>query len=116
MNMLKVAEEYPDYVMMGGIYKHMFEPEEPALPVQIGRFNSTDVHRAIDEELERVVKPMGQQPLLIRRIRRGLLSNSVSPGLDQLPLSKVEEQLPVAGSLRSKLLSEANTPSGILPA
>jgi hypothetical protein len=54
-DMLKFAEEFPQYVVMGGIYKHMFEPGDPA---QIGRFKSTDVHQAIDEELERVVKPM----------------------------------------------------------
>jgi len=55
VDMLKFAEEFPHYVMMGGIYKHMFEPGDPA---QVGRFRSTDVHQAIDEELERVVKPM----------------------------------------------------------
>ncbi len=38
----------------------------------------------------------GQLPLLIHRIRRGLLNNSVSPGLDQSPLSLIKEQLPVA--------------------
>ena len=55
VDMLKLAEEYPGYIMMGGIYKHMFEPGDPA---QVGRFGSSDIHRAIDEELERVVKPM----------------------------------------------------------
>lgn len=55
VDMLKFAEEFPHYVMMGGIYKHMFEPGDPA---QVGRFNSADIHQAIDEELERVVKPM----------------------------------------------------------
>jgi len=54
-DMLKFAEEFPHYVVMGGIYKHMFEPGDPA---QVGRFKSTDVHRAIDEELARVVQPM----------------------------------------------------------
>ena len=55
VDMLRFAEEFPDYVMMGGIYKHMFEPGDPA---QVGRFESDDVHRAIDGELERVVRPM----------------------------------------------------------
>jgi len=55
VDMLKYAEEFPQYVMMGGIYKHMFEPGDPA---QVGRFKTTNVHEAIDEELERVVKPM----------------------------------------------------------
>jgi len=55
VDMLRFAEEFPDYVMIGGIYKHIFEPGDPA---QVGRFRSTDVHQAIDEELERVVKPM----------------------------------------------------------
>jgi hypothetical protein len=55
VNMLTFAEEYPNYVMMGGIYKHIFEPGDPA---QVGRFTSTEVHSVIDEELERVVKPM----------------------------------------------------------
>ncbi len=53
--MLKLAEEYPDYIMMGGIYKHMFEPSDRA---QVGRFKTVDIHQAIDEGLERVVKPM----------------------------------------------------------
>ncbi|GHV26120.1 hypothetical protein AGMMS4952_05500 [Spirochaetia bacterium] len=55
VDMLKVAEQYPNYIMMGGIYKHMFEPNDMA---QLGRFNTSDVHMAIDQELERVVKPM----------------------------------------------------------
>ncbi len=55
VDMLRYAEENPRWVMMGGIYKHMFEPADPA---QVGRFRTTDVHAAIDEELERVVKPM----------------------------------------------------------
>jgi uroporphyrinogen decarboxylase len=55
VDMLTFAEEYPRYVMMGGIYKHMFEPGDPG---QIGRFATTDVHEAIDGELKRVVEPM----------------------------------------------------------
>ncbi|MHB1483756.1 MAG: uroporphyrinogen decarboxylase/cobalamine-independent methonine synthase family protein [Saccharofermentanales bacterium] len=55
VDMLKFADEYPDYVMMGGIYKHIFEPGDIS---QIGRFKSDDVFQAIDDELERVVKPM----------------------------------------------------------
>ena len=55
VDMLKFAEEYPDYVMMGGIYKHMFEPEHPA---QVGRFSSSSLFEVIDQELERVVAPM----------------------------------------------------------
>ncbi|MCX7030982.1 MAG: hypothetical protein NTU62_12805 [Spirochaetes bacterium] len=55
VDMLRYAEENPRFVMMGGIYKHMFEPADPA---QVGRFRTADVHKAIDDELERVVKPM----------------------------------------------------------
>ena len=55
VDMLKFAEEYPQYVMMGGIYKHMFEPGHPG---QVGRFRTNDVRDAIDDELERVVGPM----------------------------------------------------------
>ena len=55
IDMLKFAEEYPHYTMTGGIYKHIFEPGDPS---QVGRFKSTDYRKAIDEELERVVKPM----------------------------------------------------------
>jgi hypothetical protein len=54
-DMLKIADAYPNYVLMGGISKHMFEPDAPE---QIGRFNTTDVFKAIDAELERVVAPM----------------------------------------------------------
>jgi len=57
-DMLAFAAEFPQYVVMGGIYKHIFEPGDPA---QVGRFKSTDVHEAIDAELERVVKPMRQR-------------------------------------------------------
>lgn len=55
VDMLALAEEYPGYVMMGGIYKHMFEPGDPA---QVGRFQSTNIRETIDDELERVVAPM----------------------------------------------------------
>ena len=52
VDMLQFAEEFPDYVMMGGIYKHMFEPNHPS---QVGRFATRDIYEAIDQELERVV-------------------------------------------------------------
>ena len=55
VDMLRFAEEFTQYVMMGGIYKHMFEPNDPA---QVGRFKTADLFEAIDQELERVVKPM----------------------------------------------------------
>lgn len=55
VDMLKIAREYPDFCMMGGIYKHIFEPGSPA---QVGKFRSSDVHQAIDDELKRVVEPM----------------------------------------------------------
>ncbi|WP_010261850.1 uroporphyrinogen decarboxylase family protein [Treponema primitia] len=55
VDMLKFADAYPEYVMMGGIYKHMFEPNDLS---QVGRFTTTDVHEAIDMELKRVVEPM----------------------------------------------------------
>ena len=52
VDMLRFAGEYPEYVMMGGIYKHIFEPADKA---QVGRFLISDPFEAIDEELERVV-------------------------------------------------------------
>jgi hypothetical protein len=55
VDMLKFAHEYPDFCMMGGIYKHIFEPGSPS---QVGRFRSDDVRQAIDDELKRVVEPM----------------------------------------------------------
>jgi len=55
VDMLKFAEQYPKYKMIGGIYKHMFEPASPG---QVGRFTTNDVYEAIDIELKRVVEPM----------------------------------------------------------
>ena len=55
VDMLSFAEDFPQYNMLGGIYKHMFEPGDIA---QTGRFKSADVHQSIDDELRRVVKPM----------------------------------------------------------
>ncbi len=55
VDMLRHARDNPGFVMMGGIYKHMFEPGHPS---QAGRFRTTDVRAAIDEELARVVEPM----------------------------------------------------------
>jgi len=55
IDMLKIAEEHPKYPMMGGIYKHMFEPASPG---QVGRFSTNDVYKEINYELERVIKPM----------------------------------------------------------
>ena len=55
VDMLQFAEAFPEYVMMGGIYKHMFEPGDPA---QVGRFKSRNLFDAIDGELERIVAPM----------------------------------------------------------
>jgi uroporphyrinogen decarboxylase len=55
VNMLKLAERYPELVLMGGIYKHMFEP---GAPEQVGRFASANVPQAIERELARVVDPM----------------------------------------------------------
>jgi len=54
-DMLEVAEELPTLAMMGGIYKHMFEPNHIA---QAGRFQTHDIHEAIDTELKRVVPKM----------------------------------------------------------
>jgi hypothetical protein len=55
-DMLKIARDLPpENVMMGGIYKHIFEPGALS---QVGRFNTADVHEAIDDELERVLRPM----------------------------------------------------------
>jgi uroporphyrinogen decarboxylase len=55
VDMLALADEFPNYVMMGGIYKHIFEPGDPA---QVGRFRSDNYRQAIDDELQRVVAPM----------------------------------------------------------
>jgi len=55
VDMLKFADEFPQYKMFGGIYKHMFEPDAPS---QVGRFDTANVYEAIDQELERVVGPM----------------------------------------------------------
>ena len=55
VDMLKFAQEYPDFCMMGGIYKHIFEPGSPT---QVGKFRSANVRQAIDDELKRVVEPM----------------------------------------------------------
>lgn len=55
IDMLKFAEEYPQYKMMGGIYKHMFEPNSLS---QVGKFKSTNVHECIDCELARIFQVM----------------------------------------------------------
>ena len=55
VDMLKFAEAYPKARMMGGIYKHMFEPLSLS---QVGRFDTADAYEAIDRELRRVVGPM----------------------------------------------------------
>ena len=52
VDMLRFAAEFPEYVMMGGIYKHMFEPNDLS---QVGRFKTKDIYEAIDQELARVV-------------------------------------------------------------
>jgi hypothetical protein len=58
VDMLKMAENFPNYVMMGGIYKHIFEPNDIS---QIGKFSTGDVIEAINLELERVL------PMMCRR-------------------------------------------------
>ncbi|MBI2941580.1 MAG: hypothetical protein HYY04_14190 [Chloroflexi bacterium] len=58
VDIFQAAREHADLALMGGIYKHMFEPADPA---QAGRFRSTDVRQAIDEELDRVVRPLRQR-------------------------------------------------------
>ena len=58
VDILQAAEELPNMAFMGGIYKHMFEPGHPG---QIGRFATNDVQKAIDEELDRVVRPMRER-------------------------------------------------------
>lgn len=55
VDMLKIAEEHPEYILQGGIYKHIFEPGDIS---QVGRFDSTNVYEAIDKELERVIPYM----------------------------------------------------------
>lgn len=69
VDMLKFATEYPQYVMMGGIYKHMFQPEDLS---QVGRFTTTDVRRCIDDELERVVRPMIKRGGYIAALDHGM--------------------------------------------
>ena len=55
VDILKIAVAFPSLNLMGGIYKHMFEPASPS---QAGRFQTTDVRREIDRELARVVAPL----------------------------------------------------------
>ena len=55
---LRVAREHPDLALMGGIYKHIFEPDHPS---QAGRFKTNHVPTLIDEELERVVRPLRER-------------------------------------------------------
>jgi len=55
VDMLRFAEDYPDFCIMGGIYKHIFEPGSPT---QAGKFRSDNVREAIGGEIERVVCPM----------------------------------------------------------
>jgi hypothetical protein len=56
VDMLNIAKDLPpENVMMGGIYKHIFEPGAIS---QVGKFKTTDVHEAVDDELERVLIPM----------------------------------------------------------
>jgi len=55
VDMLKIAEEHPEYILQGGIYKHIFEPGDVS---QVGRFKSKNVYDAIDQELERVLPYM----------------------------------------------------------
>ncbi|MCL2664288.1 MAG: hypothetical protein FWE82_01620 [Defluviitaleaceae bacterium] len=68
VDMLKFAEEFPKYRMIGGIYKHMFEPNDPS---QVGRFATTDVYEAIDLELKRVVAPMRKRGYYVAALDHG---------------------------------------------
>ena len=75
-DMLKFAAEYPDYCMMGGIYKHIFEPAHPS---QAGRFRSGDVREAIDNELKRVVEPMRKRGKYIPSLDHAIVSTANYP-------------------------------------
>ena len=55
VNILKIAQDFPELNLMGGVYKHVFEPESLT---QVGRFETKETRREIDTELERVVKPL----------------------------------------------------------
>jgi uroporphyrinogen decarboxylase len=55
VDILEIAEDFPTLNLMGGIYKHVFEPGSLT---QVGRFETADTRREIDIELERVVKPL----------------------------------------------------------
>jgi len=55
VDILKIARDFPALNLMGGVYKHIFEPGSLS---QVGRFETTDPRREIDKELERVVKPL----------------------------------------------------------
>ena len=73
VDILEVARDYPDLILMGGIYKHMFEPDSRS---QFGRFETTDTRLEIDKELERVVKPLRERggfiPGLDHFVHRGV--------------------------------------------
>jgi uroporphyrinogen decarboxylase len=72
-DILAVARRWPKLVLSGGIYKHLFEPDDPS---QKGRFATNDVRQLVDAELERVVKPL--------RVRGGYfpsLDHWVHPGV-----------------------------------
>ena len=55
VDILRIAEDFPELNLMGGVYKHIFEPESLT---QVGRFETKEARREIDTELERVVRPL----------------------------------------------------------
>jgi hypothetical protein len=55
VDILEIAAAFPTLNLMGGIYKHMFEPGSLT---QVGRFETKDTRREIDRELQRVVEPL----------------------------------------------------------
>lgn len=57
VDMLALAEDFPNSVMMGGIYKHIFEPGHPA---RVGRLQTDDVRKAIDGNWRALSLPCGR--------------------------------------------------------
>lgn len=55
VDILAIAEQFPDLILAGGIYKHIFEPGALS---QHGRFATQDPRTEIERELEKIVPPL----------------------------------------------------------
>lgn len=79
IDMLKFADEYKEYCMWGGIYKHIFEPNHPA---QVGKFDGLDLYQAIDRELERVLPKMKKRGRYFPALDHSVHSNVTYKGFE----------------------------------